>query len=52
VDAGVLVPGTAALAIPENEVRWLPRASLRQYQRDGIDLGGDAAWASPPSGIR
>jgi hypothetical protein len=52
VDAGVLVPGTAALAVPENEQRWLPRASRRQYLRDGKELGGDADWIGPPSGVR
>jgi hypothetical protein len=51
VDAGVLVPGTAALAVPENEQRWLPRPSRRQYLRDGALLG-DTDWVSPPSGVR
>jgi hypothetical protein len=53
VDLGVLVPGTAALALPADEQRDLPTASRREYRTDGAHLGarrGEADMASPPAG--
>jgi hypothetical protein len=53
VEAGVLVPGTAAIALPDAERRNLPRASRRQYDWDAIPLGapsGAADLTSPPAG--
>jgi hypothetical protein len=54
VDLGVLVPGSAALAIPKAEQRLLPTESRHQYASDGVPLGapkGEADLKSPPSGL-
>lgn len=53
VDLGVLLPGTAALAIPPAEQRALSPASRRTYRKDGALLGapeGEADWIQPPAG--
>jgi hypothetical protein len=53
VDLGVLLPGTAALAIPEDEQRRLSRESRRTYRRDGALLGspnGESDMIRPPDG--
>lgn len=53
VDLGVLLPGTAALAIPEDEMRRLSRESRRTYRRDGALLGspnGESDMIPPPEG--
>ncbi len=39
VDQGVLMPGSAALAVPPRELRGLSDASRRLYQGDGVPLG-------------
>lgn len=53
VDVGVLLPQTAALAVPPAEQRRLPRASRRTYRNDGALLGspnGEADFVAPPRG--
>jgi hypothetical protein len=53
VDMGVLVPGTAALAVPRAELERVTRASRREYRRDGVPLGaqdGEADFEAPPRG--
>ncbi|MDJ0522153.1 MAG: hypothetical protein QNJ90_08780 [Planctomycetota bacterium] len=39
VDMGVLVPGSAAIAIPNGEKRRLTRELRRLYETDGVPLG-------------
>lgn len=51
VEAGVLVAGTAALAIPPSDLRRISSASRRRYRESGAPLGAqrrEAAWVSPP----
>jgi hypothetical protein len=53
VDLGVLVQGTAALAVPREERRLLPAASRRLYHDDGAPLGAQGRQADlkwPPAG--
>jgi len=53
VDVGVLVPGTAALAVPPKERALLSAASRRLYFQDGAPLGAqrrEADMKSPPEG--
>jgi hypothetical protein len=55
VDAGVLLPGTAALAVPERERAGLVAESRRTYRTDGARLGapdGEADLKSPPAFVR
>jgi hypothetical protein len=55
VDAGVLAPGTAALALPPLERRLLTPRSRWQFDTDGVPLGasnGAADLRSPPAGVR
>ncbi|MFV1959392.1 MAG: hypothetical protein ACC662_08265, partial [Planctomycetota bacterium] len=53
VDLGVLVEGTAALAVPRGEMRRLSRRNRTRYRQDGSPLGApnheaDSHW--PPAG--
>ncbi len=53
VDLGVLVQGTAALAVPRNELRRVPLRSRSEYHHDGAPLGaqrGEANLKWPPNG--
>ncbi len=53
VDEGVLVGGTAGLAVPEAELRAAPRRSRSEYRHDGSPLGaqhGEADFKGPPWG--
>ncbi|MDJ0976272.1 MAG: hypothetical protein QNJ98_17560 [Planctomycetota bacterium] len=53
VDVGVLVQGTAALAVPNAELRMISRESRRLYRQDGAVLGAQRREADlkvPPSG--
>lgn len=53
VDVGVLVQGTAALAVPNAELRRVSRESRRLYRQDGAVLGAQRREADlkvPPSG--
>lgn len=53
VDMGVLVPGTAALAVPPTERRRLSRGSRQLYDNDGVPLGAqhrEADFKSVPKG--
>jgi hypothetical protein len=53
VDMGVLVPGSAAIAIPETEKRRLTRELRRLYESDGVPLGAqrrEADFTQVPKG--
>lgn len=53
VDMGVLVPGSAAIAIPVAEKRRLTAELRRLYESDGVPLGAqrrEADLKSPPRG--
>ena len=53
VDLGVILPGTAALAIPRPEQRRLTPADRSTFRNDGAPVGspnGEADWIAPPTG--
>jgi hypothetical protein len=53
VDLGVLVEGSAALAVPDSERRRLSPRNRRLYDTDGVPLGAprhEADLKGPPRG--